>query len=197
MATLFDRDSPPGTRRCSRARWKRPDIPLRVWVALAWALLLAACAPGGPSGSRFGPRPRPLTVSRAVGLYDATRDASLQLVIAGLDEDERGRPSPALARYQRAAGVDPTNPFAYLALSRHHLEGGSVEEASAFLDQARSLFETEGRLGPEVDVWGVGLRAGIERARGREAQADVLFERARALAPAIWKDEALSAAELR
>jgi tetratricopeptide (TPR) repeat protein len=164
---------------------------------LTIALLLAACAPGGRPLPRFGPAPTPLTATRAIGLYDSARDASLRLVIAGLDEDQGGRPTRALASYQRAVGVDPTNPFAYLALARHHLEGGSPEEASAFLDQARALFENEGRLGPEVDVWGLGLRAGIERARGRDERADALFERARALAPTIWGDERLSAAELR
>jgi tetratricopeptide (TPR) repeat protein len=167
-----------------------------VWALLSIQLVVLACGPTGRPLPRLS-TPTPLTAGRAVGLYDAARDASLSLVIAGLDEDDQGRPSRALARYQRAAGVDPTNPFVYLALARHHLEGGSAEEASAFLDQARSLFETEGRLGPEVDVWGLGLRGGIERARGRDEQADLLFERARALSPTIWGDERLSAAELR
>jgi tetratricopeptide (TPR) repeat protein len=118
-------------------------------------------------------------------------------VIAGLDEDTAGRPSRALASYQRAVRVDPTNPFAYLALARHHLEAGSVDEASAFLDQARSLFEAQQRLGPSVDVWGIGLRAGIDRAESRDELADARFEMARELAPEIWGDERLSAAELR
>jgi tetratricopeptide (TPR) repeat protein len=118
-------------------------------------------------------------------------------VIAGLDEDTAGRPGRALASYQRAVRVDPTNPFAYLALSRHHLEAGSVDEASAFLDQARSLFEAEQRLGPPVDVWGIGLRAGIDRAESRDELADSRFEAARELSPEIWSDERLSAAELR
>jgi Tfp pilus assembly protein PilF len=121
----------------------------------------------------------------------------LRLVISGLDEDTAGRPSRAIASYQRAVRVDPTNPFAFLALSRHHLEGGSPDEASAFLDQARSLFESQQRLGPSVDVWGLGLRAGIDRAEGRDDRADAYFDRARALSPEIWGDERLSAAELR
>jgi tetratricopeptide (TPR) repeat protein len=121
----------------------------------------------------------------------------LQLVIAGLDDDQVGRPSRALASYQRAVRVDSTNPFAYLALARHHLEYGSGEQASAFLDQARSLFEVEGRVGPEVDVWGVGLRAWIDRSRGRDEVAKIRFEAARALSSEIWLDEQLSAHELR
>jgi tetratricopeptide (TPR) repeat protein len=139
----------------------------------------------------------PLTVTRAIGRYDSARDASLRLVATGLEADAAGHPGPALASYQRAIRVDPTNPFAYLALSRHHLEAGSIDEAEAFLDQARSLFEAEEGLGPEVDVWGVGLRAGIERAQGREERAAELYAIARELGPSIWRDEQLSAAELR
>jgi tetratricopeptide (TPR) repeat protein len=139
----------------------------------------------------------PLTVSAAIGLDDPTRDASLRLVIAGLDLDEAGQPGPALASYQRAVRLDPTNPFAYLALARHHVEDGSPEEASAFLDQARALFEAEQRLGPAVDVWGIGLRAWIDREQSRDELADQRFAQARELSPEIWADERLSAAELR
>ncbi|HEB90184.1 MAG TPA: hypothetical protein ENI85_11485 [Deltaproteobacteria bacterium] len=139
----------------------------------------------------------PLTVSAALGETDPTRDASLRLVLAGLDEDTAGHPGRALASYQRAVRVDSTNPFAYLALARHHLEWGSPGQASAFLDQARSLFESEGRLGPSVDVWGIGLRAWIDREQNRDEPADLRFQVARDLAPEIWEDERLSAAELR
>jgi tetratricopeptide (TPR) repeat protein len=157
---------------------------------------LAGCSTLGVSGI-VRDADRPLTASRALGQGDPMRDASLRLVIAGLDRDEAGRPSRALASYQRAVRVDSTNPFAYLALARHHLEYGSGEQASAFLDQARSLFELEGRLGPAVDVWKVGLRAWIDRDRGRDAMADTRFEAARALSFEIWVDEQLSAHELR
>ncbi len=170
------------------------------WLRLSTPALLifwlAGCSTLGMSGaSRFADRP--LTATRALGQGDPTRDASLRLVIAGLDDDEAGRPSRALASYQRAVRVDSTNPFAYLALTRHHLEYGSGEEASAFLDQARSLFEVEGRLGPAVDVWGIGLRAWIDRSRGRDASAKIRFEAARGLSFEIWLDEQLSAHELR
>ncbi len=157
---------------------------------------LAGCSTLGVSGAHRVADP-PLTASRALGQGDPRRDASLQLVIAGLDDDQVGRPSRALASYQRAVRVDSTNPFAYLALARHHLEYGSGEQASAFLDQARSLFEVEGRVGPEVDVWGVGLRAWIDRSRGRNEVAKIRFEAARALSSETWLDEQLSAHELR
>ncbi len=163
-------------------------------------LLLAVfvgCTAGPRSMPGFGPTTRPLTASAALGLYDAARDGSLRLVIEGLDEDQAGRPARALAKYQRAIRVDPTNPFAFLALARHHLEGDSAEEASAFLDQARALFEAQGDLGPSVDVWGLGLRAGIDRARGRTEKAEAWLAQARRLSPEIWGDGRLSARELR
>ncbi len=173
---------------------------MRTWLRSSiWVLLvvwLVGCSGRGLSGA-FRDVDQPLTTSRALGQGDATRDASLRLVIAGLDDDEAGRPSRALASYQRAVRVDPTNPFAYLALARHHLEYHSGEEASAFLEQARSRFEMEGQLGPAVDVWGIGLRAWIDRSRGRDAIADSRFETARTLSPEIWEDEQLSAGELR
>ncbi len=157
---------------------------------------LTACA--GLDFSRSSePLVRPLTVSDALGQVDSTRDASLRLVITGLDEDSAGRPDRALASYQRAVRVDSTNPFAYLALARYHLEGGEFDEASAFLDQARALFANSQGLGGDVDVWGIGLRAGIDRARGRDDRADQRFEAARTLSPEIWADERLSPAELR
>lgn len=165
-------------------------------VVLLIAVSLTACTGLNFSGSR-GPAELPLTVTRALGQVDSTRDASLRLVIAGLDEDTAGRSDRALASYQRAVRVDSTNPFAYLALARHHLEDDSLDEASAFLDQARALFENSQGLGAAVDVWGVGLRAGIDRERGHDELADRRFEAARNLSPEIWDDERLSSAELR
>ena len=173
-----------------RQRFLRPALVCLI------AATLGAC-----SGLNFsllsGGGDLPPTVSRALGKTDSTRDASLRLVIAGLDDDTAGRPSRALASYQRAVRVDSTNPFAFLALARHHLDAGSIEEASAFLDQSRSLFEREQALADAVDVWRIGLRAGIDREMGRHEMADLRFEAARELSPEIWSDERLSAAELR
>jgi tetratricopeptide (TPR) repeat protein len=169
---------------------------IRPALVLLTVASLTGCAGFDFPGSRRGAAD-PLTVSRALGQVDATRDASLRLVIAGLDEDTAGRPARALASYQRAVRVDSTNPFAYLALARHHLEGGSLDEASAFLGQARALFENSQSLGAAVDVWGIGLRAGIDRERGRDESANRRFDTARKLSPEIWADERLSSAELR
>ena len=169
---------------------------LRILIVCILASGLVSCA-GLRLSELRGAKGRPLTTSAALGLYDSKRDASLRLVIAGLDDDQLGHAARALASYQRAVRVDPTNPFAYLALARHHLEGDSISEASAFLDQARALFETQQRLGASLDVWGIGLRAWIDRAQDRDEQADLRFDAARALSPEIWGDERLSAAELR
>jgi tetratricopeptide (TPR) repeat protein len=169
---------------------------LRIAVFCLVAVALSGCA-GLKMRSPLGLGEAPLTTSAALGQSDSTRDASLRLVIAGLDDDSAGRAGRALASYQRAVRVDPTNPFAYLALARHHLEAGSSAEASAFLDQARSRFEAEALLGPSTDVWGIGLRAWIDREEARDVQADSRFEAARSLSPEIWDDERLSAAELR
>lgn len=139
----------------------------------------------------------PLTATASLGRYDARRDASLRLVIGGLDADAAGEKSRALASYQRAVRLDATNPIAFLALARHHIAAGDPEEASAFLDQARALFESEGEQGPAVDVWGLGLRGWIDRALGRDLEADSRFEAARELSPEIWRDELLSADEMR
>jgi hypothetical protein len=173
---------------------------MRIWLRSSTPALLvfwlAGCSALGTTGA-LREADRPLTASRSLGQGDSTRDASLRIVISGLDDDQAGRPSRALASYQRAVRVDSTNPFAYLALARHHLEYGSGDEASAFLDQAHLLFEAEGRLGPAVDVWGVGLRAWLDRSQGHDAQADSRFDAARALSSEIWVDEQLSAHELR
>jgi tetratricopeptide (TPR) repeat protein len=157
--------------------------------------------PTSPSQPPFEPPPSPpappLTAHAALGRYDARRDASLRLVIEGLDAEAAGDAARGLAIYQRAVRLDATNPIAYLALARHHVANGRPEEASAFLDQARVLFEAEGEMGASVDVWGIGLRAWIDRAEGHDADANSRFEAARALSPEIWRDELLSAEELK
>lgn len=166
--------------------------------------------PAAPSGSAGASQSRmrelipsllppepPLTASASLGRYDARRDASLRLVITGLEADSVGEAARALASYQRAVRLDATNPIAFLALARHHVAAGDPEEASAFLDQARALFEAGGQTGSAVDVFGLGLRAWIDRAEGRDAEADSRFEAARELSPQIWQDELLSADELK
>lgn len=139
----------------------------------------------------------PLSATASLGRYDGQRDASLRLVIGGLDADAAGQPRRALASYQQAVRVDSTNPIAFLALARHHVAAGDPEEANAFLEQAKALFESQGEVGSAVDVYGLGLRAWIDRAQGRDSEADARFDAARQLSPEIWSDELLSAEELK
>ena len=94
-----------------------------------------------------------------------------------------------------------------MLVSRHYYERIFFKQARFYqaavcrvvLDCCRAKLQVHGpqRNHFEVDVWGLGLRAGIDRAQGRDERADALFERARAMAPRIWGDERLSAAELR
>ncbi len=186
--------SAPTGREASRVAGSEPEV--------AESANVPEPAPPPPDDALFAPAPLPppappLTASAAIGRYDARRDASLRLVIAGLEADSVGDRSRALASYQRAVRLDATNPIAFLALARHHVASGNPEDASAFLDQARALFESEGEVGASVDVFGLGLRAWIDRAQGRDAEADSRFDAARELSPEIWNDELLSADELR
>jgi hypothetical protein len=77
---------------------------------------------------------------------------------------------------------------------------GSIQPIPSPISLSRdtiSLFETQEQLGPAVDVWGIGLRAWIDREEERDELADLRFDAARELSPEIWGDERLSAAELR
>ena len=62
---------------------------------------------------------------------DPARRASNRLLAAGLDRDIQGKPSLALGQYERALQVDPTNPYAYLVLARHHADVGDAELSAA------------------------------------------------------------------
>jgi tetratricopeptide (TPR) repeat protein len=138
---------------------------------------------------------------------DAARRASTRLVIEGLDADTAaalytGKDSAmelrrAQGSYERAIQVDPTNPYAYLALARHHLDGGDATEAANLVDQSAALFEGEGLRSPEVEVQLIGLRGLSFDAQGRPGEAELYLHRAGALAPGVWGDGYLSAEELR
>jgi len=114
----------------------------------------------------------------------------------GLESDEQGSPVRAQGSYERALQVDPTNPYAFLALARHYTEADETERAHDFLDQAVALFEAQGEVAPEVDVLLTGLRGEIYHTGGQATRAFPLLEEARALAPEIWGDGHLSAGEL-
>jgi tetratricopeptide (TPR) repeat protein len=177
------------TRRKFAAGWNRPAAGLG--LVLAYAVGCAGPQPAPPQTVE------PIRVSHALGQGDPARRASTRLVVQGLDEDEAGRPQRARGSYERALQVDPTNPYAYLAMARHDLALGEPEDALDFIEQAAALFESEGLRRPEVGVHLIGLRAEALRAGGSNEEAEVYFETAGDLAPEIWGDRVLSASELR
>ncbi len=153
------------------------------------------CSFGG--GGRFAPRLGALRISEITEDGDAARRASTRLVLEGLDSDASGEGPRAESSYERAIQVDPTNPYAYLAIARHHVEGGDPEQALPFLDQADSLLEAQGANSPRVQVHLAGIRGEAHYSSGRIAEGVELLESARRLAPYVWRDGHLSAEELR
>ncbi len=169
---------------------------LRLAVVAATALALGA----GCTGPFPGPRSAPAASFRMASLEnvgDPARRASNRLLAAGLDRDVQGKPSLALGQYERALQVDPTNPYAYLVLARHHVEANDAERSLSFLDRAEALFAQEPQAPPGVEAHLVGLRGVALRGAGRSEAARPLLARARELDPAAWSDGRLSARELR
>ncbi len=121
----------------------------------------------------------------------------MRLVLGGLDEDQALRPSQALALYERALQVDPNNPFAYLALARHHVDGADPKRALAFLDKADGLLAHSDWRSPGLEANLVGIRGSALYASGRVNSALPLLEQARRLSPTVWDDGRLDAWELR
>ena len=139
----------------------------------------------------------PVRVSEVVDVGDPARRASLRLVLSGLDADVLQKLQRALGNYERAIQVDPTNPFAYLAIARHHAESHDPSWALSFLDKAEALFRAQGDISPRVTPHLVGLRGQALYASGQIEEGALLLEQAWALAPEIWEDGRLSAEELR
>jgi tetratricopeptide (TPR) repeat protein len=114
-----------------------------------------------------------------------------------LASDQELRPLLALSRYERAIQIDPTNPFAYLALARHFADRLEPTRTLEYLDQAELLLESQGLHSPRVEPHLVGLRGSALQAAGRTAEGAALLVRARDLAPSVWGDARLSPEELR
>ena len=185
----------PADRERSRRRPRRRVFGV-VWLCAA--LLLPPLLGSGCRTRPLGESPvRGVRVSDAIDQGDAARRASVRLVLQGLDADEAGEFRRAQGSYERAIQVDPTNPYAYLALARHNLDGGSPGDASNLIDQAAALFEADGFASPEVDVHLIGLRGWDLESRRRPGEASLYLDRAAALDPVLWEDGYLSARELR
>lgn len=170
-------------------------MPRAVAVALLLGLLFdASCA------LRIARPPRSvdaLRVSDVVGEGDAQRRASNRLVVRGLDADAAGDGERAQGIYEEALRVDATNPYAYLAIARHHVEGSDPSWALSFLDKADSLLRAEGGPSPRVEPHLVGLRGQALYANGEVDAGLPLLEQAWDAAPDVWADGRLTAAELR
>lgn len=165
-----------------------------VCVLVFATFLLASCA------LRFRPTPttvEAVRVSEVVGEGDAARRASNRLVVKGLDADSQHQSERAMGIYEEALRVDATNPYAYLAIARHHVDGDDPTWALSFLDKADSLFRADGEISPRVQPHLVGLRGQALYASGDLDAGLPLLEQAWTVAPDVWADGQLSADELR
>jgi hypothetical protein len=161
----------------------------------AGVLLVLVLALGCATGGRLAGGGEALRLSELVDEGDATRRASLRLCVDGLDAAAAGRDGAALGQYGRAIQIDPTNPYAYLALARHELEAGDPLRALEYLDQSEILLESENLRSREIEAHLFGLRGAALYATGGSGDSDL--EQARRLAPAVWDDGRLTAEELR
>lgn len=158
--------------------------------ALAVVLLAAALGCARPVPVSF----EPVRISRIAAEGDAARRASLRLCAEGLESDRARQTASARSRYERAMQIDPTNPWAYLVLARHELESGAPERALAYVQQAEALLRNEGGVSRNAEPHLLGLRGAALVAGGRDGAA--YLERAAKLAPGVWGDGRLDAAEL-
>jgi tetratricopeptide (TPR) repeat protein len=140
---------------------------------------------------------QPLRMSELVTEGDAARRASQRLIVEGLDADTLGDQARARASYERAIQVDATNPYVYLAIARHHVDGARPEQALRFLDRATTLLEMQGEDSPRIQVHLIGLRGEALYASGNIDDGVDLLEQAREMAPEVWGDGRLAPEELR
>jgi hypothetical protein len=190
MATSCEPQRGAGADPCAAERrsW-RSLAPLCLVIALVAAGCAGVLGPGG-GGESFH-------LSDVASGGDPAFRASMRIVLDGLDADLAGDPDLALVRYERSLQVDPMNPYAYLALARHRVEGEDPASALPFLDKSRALLRAQGALTPGVEAHLDGLRGAALLASRRRSEAVPLLDRARSLAPGAWSDGRLDADELR
>jgi tetratricopeptide (TPR) repeat protein len=162
-------------------------------LAFAVALVGVGCAGFGPA---YAPTPE-LHLHDLVDQGDATRRASLRIVLDGLRADAAGDAERAQGLYQRALQVDSSNPYAYLALARQSVERSEPELALEYIDRAEDLLASEPQRSPGADAHLDGLRGAALTLEGERVQGSELLERAAQRAPDVWSDAHLDAAELR
>jgi tetratricopeptide (TPR) repeat protein len=164
----------------------------RLALALA-ALFAAGCAALAPG---LAPSPS-LHLSTLADEGDATRRASLRIVLDGLRADAAGDLERAQGLYQRALQVDSSNPYAYLALARQSVQRAEPEVALEYVARAEDLLASEPERSPGADAHLDGLRGAALTLEGRRVQGNELLERAAQRAPDVWSDARLDAEELR
>ncbi len=167
----------------------------RAWLGVLVVAFAASGCAGWVPGR--GERETSLRVTEVADRGDGPRRASSRLVLDGLDADDAGDPERALKSYELALQVDPTNPYAYIAVARHHADGIEPERAEPFLDQAHALLRVQGADSPRALALIDGIRGQALVASGRYEEGIPLLERARAQAPDAWSDGRLTASELR
>ena len=159
-----------------------------VAIGLALAVLGLGCVQRMPGATTPGLRLSELPVDA-----DPARRASIRLVLEGLAT--QGRRAQGL--YERALQVDSSNPYAYIALARHHVEGGQAAQALDHLRRAEDLLRSYGLDSPRAEVTVAGLRGAALLALDRESEAARWLGLAARSDPAVWRDGHLSADELR
>ena len=128
---------------------------------------------------------------------DPMRRAALDLLTEALGADAAQDASRARGLYARALQIDSSNPYAYLALARHHAEVGDARQAMQHLDRAEDLLRSYDGLSPRVEVHLLGLRGVAMQRSGRVEEGDAWVARAASIAPSVWGDGELTADELR
>jgi len=182
-----------------RATLAPRSLAFVVFFAAGWAVLLGGgiALIGGCAGPARAPRGAALRISELVHVGDARQQASVRLVVEGLDAEIASTPQRALSRYERAIQIDPSNPFAYLALARYYAATADIERASEHLDRTRSLLDPDSGLYWGAEPHLLGLRGWALAGAGELAEAGPLLAEARRLAPSVWGDGRLDPSELR
>jgi hypothetical protein len=157
-------------------------------------LVVSGCIGRPPA---WGPGSRPFRLTSVADEGDAARRASMRLVLDALEADAEARRGSASGLYERALQVDPTNPWAYLALARHRVEGAEPVQVLPVLDQAEALLRLEEGWVVQVEAHVAGLRGAALVAMGKSDEGLSHLLRARQLAPMVWDDGHLDAWELR
>ncbi len=176
----------------SRGAFALRSLVAALATACACAALLVGCA-----APPRAPKDGALRISQIDRRGDARRQASTRLVVEGLEAELASAQPRALSRYQRAIQIDPSNPFAYLALARYYAAIADPGRTLQHLDRAQSLLDPDGDLYPSTEPHLLGLRGWALAAAGRPADAGPLLAAAARLAPSVWADGRLDAGELR